>query len=200
VTSYRERQELDGKYPIPAWLRFVTAVMRPLLWPFRKWVWRTRVGRIGRVGWLEGEGRFREAFDLALESASLSLRPLRTARCAGNLGAVEQQRVIDLLASAPAPGGLARAEVLEQMSRWRWRDGDAAGAIDLARQALGADPTWPYGRITLAFYGLKSGLADPLPPLIEAVRSDPEALRHIESSFKESPELLTALRKAIPTA
>jgi len=37
-------------------------------------------------------------------------------------------------------------------------------------------------------------------PLIEAVRSDPEALRHIESSFKESPELLTALRKAIPTA
>ena len=220
MLTHLDEQELDAKYPLPRWFGLAAPVVRALLRPFRRWLGGSIAGRVGRVERLEAQGAVRDAFELALASAPLCFAPARipflppagtkqlhdfqwwlfiatAARCARSLGADERRRLIDQLPSAPDPGGVMQARVLEELSRWRWREGDRRGAIDLVRQAVDADPTWPYARVTLAFYAKRSGLEDPLPALIDAVRADPLCLAHIESSFEDSPELIAALRGAV---
>jgi hypothetical protein len=206
---HRDHQEIGAKYPIPAWVRAGVPVFRILLWPFRRWLGRSIAGRVGRVGRLEEHGKLREAFELALASAPMCLRQrlvpfgswwifvASAARCASELGPEERRRVIDMLPSAPEPGGVEQATLFDEMSRWRWQENDVPGAIELAKQAIQADPTWPYAYVTLAFYAQRSGRLDPLPFLIDAVRADPEVRHHIESQFEDCPELLTALGSAV---
>lgn len=201
----------------------IAPVFAILLWPFRRWIRETIGNRLGRSERLEESGKFREAYDLAMESALLALLPhgsvlfsrtlgtildvparstwwffvARAARCARKLGPEERRRVIDLLPSAVDPGGREQAILFDEMSRWRWKENDATGAMELSKQAIQADPTWPHAYVTLAFYAHRTGRLDPLPFLIDAVRADPEVRYHIESEFEASPDLLAALRDAV---
>jgi len=225
VLTHRQHEEIDAKYPVPAWTPLALILMRVLLWPFpfaRRRMGSTMAGRVGKVGRLESGEKFREAFDLAMETIPLCLKPHgrvffsrslgasldqmnswywwfflgRAARCARKLGPEERRRVIDVLPSAPEPGGKEQAMLFDEMSRWRWKENDATGAMELSKQAIQADPTWPYAYVTMAFYAHRTGRLDPLPLLIDAVRADPEVRHHIESEFEESPDLLAALRSA----
>jgi hypothetical protein len=114
---------------------------------------------------------------------------------ASELGDSEQQAVLARLGEAPEPGGMAEAHTLAIVSRWRWKAGERDGAIEFARRAVLADPTWPQGHILLAWYGLVSGNFDPLPRLCEAVRVSPSCLDEIRDNqeFAKFPELIAAL-------
>jgi hypothetical protein len=117
------------------------------------------------------------------------------AQSATELGDDERQQVLARLASAPEPGGFVEARCLQMFSRWRWRAGDADGALDFSRRAVLADPTWPGGHIDLAWYGLMTGKFDPLPRLREALRVAPSLLAEIRAipEFARLPELVSAL-------
>jgi len=117
------------------------------------------------------------------------------ARGATGLGEDERAVVLARMARAPGPGGVLEAQCLDTFSRWRWAAGDADAAIEFARRAVAADATWPYGHITLAWYGLVTGKFDPLPILREAVRASPAAREEIRANadFARFPELIAVL-------
>jgi hypothetical protein len=148
-------------------------------------------GRSGAVFSVIEEKRFAEAFQLTMEGvttcetnpAALGMQKLywwifmeRAAECATHLGDRERHEVLARLSRAPEAGGLNEAQCLETFSRWRWRAGDRGGAVEFARGAVLADPSWPAGHIALAWYGLITGEFDPLPRLREAIRLAPDSL------------------------
>jgi len=71
---HREYQE-RAKHPAPRWLTALVPIFNVLLWPFGRWIRRTISNRFGRSGRLEQAGKFRDAYDLSMESAPLVLRP-----------------------------------------------------------------------------------------------------------------------------
>jgi len=75
------------------------------------------------------------------------------------------------------------------------RQGTPTPPSTFARRAIAADTTWPYGYITLAWYGLVTGKFDPLPILREAVRVSPGAREEIRTNadFARFPELMAVL-------
>jgi hypothetical protein len=167
---------------------------------------------VSRASPIEKE-RFAEAFQLAMESATscetnhsrFGLQKMywwifmeSAARSATALGAHERKQVLERLSGAPEPGGLVEAECLETFSRWRWAAGDKDGALEFARRAVLADPTWPTGHIALAWYGLVTGKFDPLPRLREAVHLAPDSLATIRANpeFARFPEMIAALGAA----
>jgi hypothetical protein len=191
----------------------IVPLLRLALKPFprlRSRLGETLGGRSGDVFRLMDEKQFAEAFRLALDGvtycethrSSFGLTKMYwwnfieiAARSATELGDNERQQVLARVASPPEPGGLIEARCLEMFSRWRWKAGDADGAVDLSRRAVLADPTWPTGHITLAWYGLLTGKFDPLPRLREALRISPSLLAAIRANpeFARFPELITAL-------
>jgi hypothetical protein len=202
--------------------RFVRIVNRvvktigPLIRWLKRFAWlRSRVagtlaGRSGALFSLLDKEQFAEAFRVALEGVTYcetheSPFGMQTmywwnfiegaARSATELGDDERRQVLERVASAREPGGFIEARCLEMFSRWRWRAGDADGAVDLSRRAVLADPTWPQGHIAVAWYGLVTGKFDPLPRLREAVRVSPSSLAEIRANleFARFPELLAAL-------
>jgi hypothetical protein len=169
----------------------------------------TLPGRAGTVIGLLQRKQYAEAYQRAFDgaqycesqrSASDAQMPWWSfmkfaAQSASELGDTERQAVLARLGSAPEPGGLEEAHTLHIVSRWRWQSGARDGAIEFARRAVLADPTWPQGHILLAWYGLVSGKFDPLPRLREAVRVSPSCLEQIRANteFAKFPELLAAL-------
>ena len=166
--------------------------------PFlRRWLNETVSGRIGLVGRLRGEGKRREAFALAVRSAAEVLERKgylavmngwnfwSFVASAADVAETSEERhhVLELIGRAPEPGGLYEASTLERVFRWRWSAGNAAGAVETAREAVVADPTSPWEYLTLAFYLLHSKLGDPLPVLADAVRADPAISPEIEKRF-----------------
>jgi hypothetical protein len=121
----------------------------------------------------------------------------KAARSATELSDDEREQVLARVSSAPEPGGLVEAQCLEMFSRWRWRAGDVAGAVDLSRRAVLADPTWPHGHVVLAWYGLLTGKFDPLPRLRETLRVAPSSLAEIRANpeFARFPDLIAALEQ-----
>ena len=113
---------------------------------------------------------------------------------ADELGDHEGGETLARLARAPEPGSVYQARCLDTLSRWRWKAGDPDGAIEFSRRAVLADATWPYGHITLAWYGLITGEFDPLPRLREAVRASPKSIAAIRANadFARFPDLLAA--------
>ena len=160
--------------------------------------------RCGRVYDLRSEGKPREAFALAVQTIPDCLAEPRAeskrtcfwlllTHAAQLAESVEEQlQVLENLSRAPAPGAWREAAVLEEISRWPWRRGDATHAVQIARDAVRADPAWPWAHVTLAFYLQQSKLGDPLPELAQAVRADPECLPEIEKQF--GPELASSSR------
>lgn len=190
---HRQYEEIGAKHPVPRWAGAALG-------------WGARAGR-GMPGVIARRSSWRSNL------LPVALRPRRfmqgtsggmwwlfvaiAAHAAGYLGAEERKRVLGLLERKRQAGGREEASVLDELSRWRWAEHDVDGAIDLAKQAIAADPTWPYGYLTAAFYGSRSGRLDPLPLLIDAVRADPVCRPHIESQFADRPELLAAFRCAV---
>src|SRR5437762_2888503 len=76
-------------------------------------------------------------------------------------------------------------------SQWKWRAGDAHGAIASAKDAIAVDPTWPHAHVTLAFYADRSGLEDPLRAL-----SMPSGL--IPNASSKSSQLFGSQRGCSP--
>jgi hypothetical protein len=120
-------------------------------------------------------------------------------RCTrGNeLGENERDQVLARLDSAPEPSGVMEARCLETFSRWKWKSSDRDGALELARRAALADPSYAEGHVLLAWYGLITGKFDPLPSLRRAVQASPESLDDIRANkdFARFPELLASLEK-----
>jgi hypothetical protein len=169
-------------------------------------------GRSGAVFSLIEKERFAEAFALAMEGVtncetSQSFYDMQklywwnfmecSARSATHLGDHERQQVLARFSGSPEPGGLSEAQCLETFARWRWTAGDKEGAIEFARRAVLADPTWPAGQILLAWYGLITGQFDPLPRLREAIRLAPDSLAAIRANpeFARFPDLIAALER-----
>jgi hypothetical protein len=187
--------------------------MNAALFPFpflRRWLGGTISNRIGQVDRLHAAGKPDEAFELAMKTAPECLqgrselwRELNVGRFwilvaqAALLADTDERRVrvAELLKTAPGPGGLSEARTLDEISRWRWQSGHAAGAIQTARAAVAADPTWPHSHLTLAFYLHVSNLGDPVASLVDAVRADEEAWPLVEKNF--GPELTAAVRAAM---
>jgi hypothetical protein len=204
-------------------LNRVLKIIDPLIGPLSRWVvkpfphLRSRVaeslgGRSGTVFSLQAKKQFAKAFRLALDGvahcetheSAFGMHKMywwifleSAARSATELGGDERQQVLARISSAPEPGGLLEAQCLETFSRWRWTAGDADGAVELSRRAVQADPTWPPGHITLAWYGLTTGKFDPLPSLREALRVSPTSLAEIRTNpdFARFPELIAALEQ-----
>src|ERR1700760_1588470 len=122
------------------------ASLLPRLLPFtRPLLTGGILGRCGRVYDLRFEGRPREAFALAMETVpecrkgTQATRPffwLLLTHAAQLAESFEDQlAVLEALATTPGPGGSQEAAVLEEISRWPWRRGDAAEAVQIARDA-----------------------------------------------------------------
>lgn len=194
---------------------YIGSLSRLVLKPFprlRSRLAETLPGRLGAVSSLLTKKQFAKSFRLALDGVAQcetqeSAFGMQTmywwiflelaARSATELGDDERQEVFARMSSAPEPGGIQEAQCLETFSRWRWRAGDADGAVELSRRAVLADPTWPHGHITLAWYGLTTGKFDPLPRLREAIRVSPASLARIRTNpeFARFPELIAALEQ-----
>jgi hypothetical protein len=116
-------------------------------------------------------------------------------REAGELGDEERARVIELLETAHSPGGVYAAWCLQRAAEWRRRSGDVEAVVALARRAVLADSSWPYGHIYLGWLGLVTGRFDPLPHLRDVVRFEPSSVETIRSTraFQEAPGLLEEL-------
>jgi len=209
-------------------IRVANIVVPPLRWLVKRLPWidgrigNTLGGRFGTVSRLLEKKQFAEAFRLSADALSrceagepFVALPGSTvfkqmgealwwplfqalAQSAGELGDEERAETLARLGRAPEPGGVYEARCLDTFSRWRWAAKDPDGAIDFSRRAVLADQTWPYGHITLAWYGLVTGKFDPLPSLREAVRISPEALPHIRAirEFEAVPGLLAAVEES----
>ena len=182
----------------PLWKRWLSAVASfgSRLLPFtRKWSAVAILDRCGRVYDLRSEGKQREAFALAISTIPDCLAGPKAAtnrtffwllltHAAQLVDSFEDQLlVLESLATTPGPGGSQEAAVLEEISRWPWRRGDATQAVQIARDAVKADPAWPWAHVTLAFYLQRAELGDPLPELTLAVHADPGCLPEIEKQF-----------------
>ncbi len=199
--------------------RFADLISPPLRWILKRLPWidarlgNTPGGRLGTIYSLLEKKQFAEAFRMSRDALARCETTDRRgfwkemaelfwwqlfecyARSATELGEEERQEVVARLARAPVPGGVCEARCLDTFSRWRWKAGDPAAAIDFARRAVAADATWPDGYITLAWYGLSTGSFDPLPTLRDVVRASPESLAEIRANpdFARVPGLLAAL-------
>ncbi|HEX4386113.1 MAG TPA: hypothetical protein VH083_24310, partial [Myxococcales bacterium] len=180
----------------PRWKRWLAACESLIsrLLPFtRRWLAGAILDRCGRVYDLRSEGRPREAFALAIKTlpecltgtpANRTFFWLLLTHAAQLVDSFEDQlEVLEALATTPGPGASQEAAVLEEISRWPWRRGDAVQAVQIARDAVNADPAWPWAHVTLAFYLKTAELGDPLPELTLAVRADPACLPEIEKQF-----------------
>jgi hypothetical protein len=193
----------------------LTKVLNLALWPLpfaRRWIAGTISNRYGRAGRLRDEGKRQEAFDLAVQTTRYCLGGTGFRAAANRLFFwllmthaselvdcfEQQQQVLELLLRAPGPGGIQEATVLDEISRWSWRRGEAAQAVEVARTAVKAAPEWSWGHLTLAFYLQHSKLGDPLPVLIDAVRADPACIPDIENQFDAT--VVSALRASLPQA
>jgi hypothetical protein len=217
--THREVERALASLPVHVTIRAVTKVVPLLQWllkllpsRFRSRLANTRGGRSGAIYSLIERQRFAEAFHLAMEGVTYceghqtwdAMQALDwwifmecAARSATQLGENERQQVLARLTRAPEHGGLLEAQCLVSFSSWRWALSDQDGALEFARRAVLADPTWAPGRITLAFYGLVTGKFDPLPMLREAVRLAPDSLETIRAdpTFARFPDLIAALAK-----
>jgi hypothetical protein len=199
VASYPEPQEATS-LQTRRWLPWMTKAVNLALWPLpfaRRWIAGTISSRYGRVSRLRAEGKRSEAFDLAMRtipycSGGTGFRAdmhrlffwLLMTHAAELVDSLEQQeQVLQMLQRAPGPGKQQEAAVLEEVSRWPWRRGEGAKAVELARAAVKADPSWPWAQLTLAFYLRESKLGDPLPVLAGALHADPACLPEIEKRF-----------------
>jgi hypothetical protein len=205
---YRESKDTR----VPRWGGPLSAAMNAALFPFpflRRWIGGTIANRIGQVDRLQAAGKPHEAFELALKTAPACVgqtgifaetnidRFWVLAAQAALLADTDERRVrvAELVKTAPGPGGLSEARTLDEISRWRWQAGHASGAIQTARAAVAADPSWPHSHLTLAFYLNEAKLGDPVPVLVEAVRADEEAWPLVEKNF--APELAAAVRAVL---
>ncbi|HYV66648.1 MAG TPA: hypothetical protein VE964_10430 [Myxococcales bacterium] len=204
----------------------VVPLLRPILRPILRMPWLRRrldnllMGRFLEAWRLLEKGSFAQAFAIARAGAEESRGPQRpypfapkepqealwwgflklAATAAAQLGQAERAQVEALLESTPSPGGLAEAESLCTVARWRWSAGDRDGAFGLARRAVLADATWPSGHVLLAWLGLMTGKLDPLPSLREAIRLSPPTLATIEADpqFSKHPDLIASLHSGLP--
>jgi hypothetical protein len=194
------------------WAAAVVSFISRLL-PFtRRWSAVAIMDRCGKVYDLRSEGRPREAFALAISTLPDCLAGPRAAsnrtffwllltHAAQLVESFEDQlQVLESLASTPGPGGSQEAAVLEEISRWPWRRGDANHAVQIARDAVKADPAWPWAHVTLAFYLQRAKLGDPIPELTLAVHADPACLPEIEKQFGAEMASSPALRAFVASA
>jgi hypothetical protein len=221
AVTYRQQQEVAGTRTV-RWSMALSKVLVPVLRPLtrlpglRGRIDGTLAARLGTASSRLEKGNFVEAFGVALAGAADSRRrrPFLfnpqalneilwwsfmhcAVRAAAHLGDDERNQVDALLESPPFAGGMREAECLDVVARWRWEGGDREGALDLARRAVLADPTWPFARVLLAWFGLVTGQLDPTEPLLEAVRLAPATLATIEADpvFSKHPQLIESLRK-----
>jgi hypothetical protein len=210
VAAHPQQQHQGSPAERPRWFPYVAKAVDLALWPLpfaRRWIAGTVSNRYGRIGKLREEGKLREAYDLAVRTIPHCLGTsgwrananrlffwLLLTHAAELVDTFEhQQQVLEFLPLAPGPGGAQEATVLEEISRWPWRRGEAAEAVKLARAAVKADPKWPWAHLTLAFYLHESKLGDPVPVLAEAVRADPACRPEIEKRF--GAKMAAAVRK-----
>jgi len=111
------------------------------------------------------------------------------------VGVEAQDEVAPLVENARAPSGMHAASCLWRISLWRWRAQKQEEAVRLARLAVVADPSWPYGHVLLGWYGLMTRAFDGLPHLREALRVEPSCSGYILNiaEFVKEPRLLGAL-------
>jgi hypothetical protein len=214
-------EEAGQTRTVRATKRVADVVVPPLRWILKRLpridarIGNTLSGRLGTIYSFLEKKDFAEAFRMSREALARCETPARRgffnelrelqwwnlfecySRSATELGEEERREVVSALARAPVAGGICEARCLDIFSRWRWTAGDQAGAIDFARRAVAADPTWPYGHITVAWYGLTTGSFDPLPSLREAVRASPVSLVEIRTNrdFANAPGLIAALEE-----
>ena len=216
MVTNREVEAASRTLTVRFWTGFAKYIV-PLLRPLKRIPFvRSRLagtigGRSGTVYARLDKKEFPEAFTAAMDGATCCETPQvfglekmfwwtfieSAAVAATELGEGERQQVIARLASAPEPGGMMEARCLEIFSRWRWKAGDRDGAIEFARRAALADPTYAEGHLLLAWYGLMTGKFDPLPSLRRAVQASSASLEDIRANkdFARFPELLAALEK-----
>jgi hypothetical protein len=218
MPTYRKMQEVAGTRTV-RWSEALSRILVPLLRPVFRIPWlRERVdemlpARLGAASSHLQRGDLASAFRLALTGAAESKAPRSiyklvsvdsllwwsfvhcAATAAAQLGDREREQVAGLVDAPPEPGGIREAECLEMRARWRWKAGDREGALELARRTVVADPTWPWGHVQLAWFGLVTGKLDPLPALREAVRLSRDTLASIRTDpeFSKHPPLIAAL-------
>jgi hypothetical protein len=225
LPTYREIETVGQTRTVRMGNRFVSVFGPLIRWVFRlpgvrSGLAGTLGGRSGTVFSLLDKKQFGEAFRLALDGVThcethesrLGLIGLRdvvvemrkmywwnflqsAAQSATELGSDERERVLARLLSAPQPGGFVESQCMQMFSRWRWKAGDAKGALEFSRRGVLADPTWPTAHIDLAWFELVADKVDPLPRLREAVRLAPSVLAEIRAipAFAGVPELIRVL-------
>ena len=205
-------EQMRNAPPYGRLLRFflwLVPKLKPVLqWPFWLLFRNTAASRLGKVYRLRDEGKFRDGWVIAVETARRSrakpgsMRSLfwwqlvaAAAGCAAELGAEESAAIEELLASAPEPGGMLAAQTYASLAQARWRAADPEGAIKASRLAVDADGTWAHGHVLLGWYGLMTRRFDPLPHLRAAIAADAAALGRIREipEFTNAPGLLDAL-------
>ena len=216
MVTNRDVEAAGRTLTVRFWTR-VANVIVPILKPLnriaflRNWLGGTMGGRSGAVYSRLDKKQFVEAFALAMSSLTYCQTPKwlgmekmywwvfmeAAARAATELGESERDQVLTRLDAAPEPGGVMEARCLETFSRWKWKSSDRDGAIEFARRAALADPTYAEGHLLVAWYGLITGKFDPLPSLRRAVRASPTSLEDIRANkdFARFPELLASLEK-----
>ena len=81
-------------------------------------------------------------------------------------------------------------------SRWRYRSQSIEEAVELAKIASKADQTWGYPEFLLGWYGLVSGLGNPVEHLREAVKRDPRIIFRVTSDpiCRTRPDIANKLK------